>query len=118
MTLDQVGVLASSRSASQTLAPEFRALMAILAGAAGPVISTRRSCRAAGAGGNAPVALADVAGLRQEIEPAGAGHLLALGRAGLEQIPAGGGETLVQFLDEGQGLGGEDLLRTVNGALG
>jgi hypothetical protein len=50
MTLSHVGVLASSRSASHTLAPEFSALMAILAGEAGPVISTRRSCRAAGAG--------------------------------------------------------------------
>ncbi|BAS16056.1 hypothetical protein AHiyo8_43590 [Arthrobacter sp. Hiyo8] len=49
MTFAHVGVLASSRSASHTLAPEFRALMAILAGEAGPVISTRRSCRATGA---------------------------------------------------------------------
>ena len=69
-------------------------------------------------GGNAPVALADVPGLRQEIQPAGPGHLLALDRAGLEQVAAGGGEALVQFLDEGQGLGGEDFLCTVNGALG
>ena len=89
--------------------------MAILAGAAGPVISTRRSCRAAGAGATRPVAVADVPGLRQEIQPAGAGHLLALDRAGLEQLPAGGGETLVQLLDEGQRLGREDLLRTVDG---
>ena len=50
MTFGQVGMLASSRSASQTFAPELSALMAIFAGVAGPVISTRRSCSAGGAG--------------------------------------------------------------------
>ena len=44
-----LGQLASSRSASHTFAPELRALMAIFAGVAGPVISTRRSCNAGGA---------------------------------------------------------------------
>jgi hypothetical protein len=42
MTLRQVGVEESSMSASQTFAPEFRALMVIFL-STGPVISTRRS---------------------------------------------------------------------------
>ena len=92
--------------------------MAILAGAAGPGHFHPAVLQGCGGRGDGPVALADVPGLRQEIEPAGAGHLLALGRAGLEQLPAGGGEPLVQFLDEGQRLGGEDLLRAVDGAVG
>ena len=48
-TLRQCGVLASSRSASHTRAPELRALIAIF-GSVGPVISTRRSRRSAGTG--------------------------------------------------------------------
>src|SRR5690606_28448309 len=46
-TLCQCGVLASSRSASQTRAPEFSALIDILR-SVGPVISTRRSRMSAG----------------------------------------------------------------------
>src|SRR5690242_21791746 len=42
--LSHSGVLASSKSASQTLAPELRALMVIFR-SVGPVISTRRSSR-------------------------------------------------------------------------
>ena len=48
-TLAQVGESASSRSAMKTRAPELSALIIIL-GSAGPVISTRRSSRSAGAG--------------------------------------------------------------------
>src|SRR6478609_11043699 len=48
-TLLQCGVLASSMSASQTFAPELSALMVIFR-SVGPVISTRRSSRSAGAG--------------------------------------------------------------------
>ena len=115
MTLGQVGQLASSRSASHTLAPELRALMAILAGVAGPVISTRRSCRAGGAGGDLPVAVADLRGLGEEVQSTGPGGLAALLAAGGEQLVAGAGEALVQVLDEGQGLRGEDLLGAVDG---
>src|SRR5215213_10630542 len=46
--LAQVGALASSKSASHTWAPEFMALTSILR-SVGPVISTRRSVRSAGA---------------------------------------------------------------------
>ena len=45
-----------------TFAPELSALMIILR-SAGPVISTRRSCRSAGIGGDVPLALADGARL-------------------------------------------------------
>ncbi len=48
-TLAHVGDSASSRSAMNTRAPELSALIIIL-GSAGPVISTRRSSRSAGAG--------------------------------------------------------------------
>jgi hypothetical protein len=47
--LAQVGQLESSKSAMYRLAPEFRALMTILA-SVGPVISTRLSRRSAGSG--------------------------------------------------------------------
>ena len=52
-TLAQVGESESSRSAMNTRAPEFRALI-IIFGSAGPVISTRRSARSAGAAGDGP----------------------------------------------------------------
>ena len=92
MTLPQVGVLASSRSASHTLAPEFRALMAILAGEAGPVISTRRSCRAAGAAATfqSPSRTSWVSG-RKSRRPVSA-TCSRLTRAGGEQLVAGSGE--------------------------
>lgn len=48
-TFSQVGDEASSKSASHTRAPELRALTVILR-SVGPVISTRRSSRASGAG--------------------------------------------------------------------
>jgi hypothetical protein len=48
MMFFQCGVFASSRSASHIFAPELSALIAIF-GSVGPVISTRRSCNAAGA---------------------------------------------------------------------
>ena len=51
----------------KTRAPEFRALI-IIFGSAGPVISTRRSSRSAGAGADRPVAVADLGGRRVEVE--------------------------------------------------
>ena len=48
-TLSHVGEFASSKSAMNTFAPELSALIIILR-STGPVISTRRSCRSAGAG--------------------------------------------------------------------
>ena len=49
MTLSQGGESASSKSAMKTLAPELSALIIIFR-STGPVISTRRSFRSAGAG--------------------------------------------------------------------
>ena len=57
------GDRASSRSAMNTRAPELRALI-IIFGSAGPVISTRRSSRSGGAGGDRPVGAADLRGRR------------------------------------------------------
>ena len=48
-TLSHVGEFASSKSAMKTRAPELSALIIIFR-STGPVISTRRSCRSAGAG--------------------------------------------------------------------
>ena len=48
-TLAHVGEFASSKSAMKTFAPELSALIIIFR-STGPVISTRRSCRSAGAG--------------------------------------------------------------------
>ena len=74
MTLRQCGVLASSRSASQTFAPEFSALIAIL-GSHGPVISTRRSSSAGGAGATCQSPARTDSAVRQEVQGALAGDL-------------------------------------------
>ena len=70
MTFSHVGADASSKSASQTLAPEFRALMVILR-SVGPVISTRRSFSAAGAGATfqeSSARIAAVSGRKSSVE--------------------------------------------------
>ena len=59
-TFAHVGDRESSKSAMKTLAPELSALIVIF-GSAGPVISTRRSFRSSGAGGDRPVRLAHAA---------------------------------------------------------
>ena len=74
-----------------------------------PAVLQGRRC-----GRNFPVAVAHVLGLRQEIQAAGPGDMLALGGAGLEQLGAGAGETFVELFNEREGLGGEDLLRTLD----
>ena len=53
MTLDQLGAVASSKSAIHTLAPELSALMLIFR-LVGPVISQRRSARPGAGGGDPP----------------------------------------------------------------
>ncbi len=108
MTLAQCGVFASSRSANQTFAPEFRALIIILR-SVGPVISTRRSRRSGGAGATcqSPSRTAAVSG--QEVQPAGAGDLVPLGPAGRQQLVPAVREPLVEEGDELQRPVGEDL---------
>ena len=66
MQFAQVGEFASSKSAMKTFAPELSALMIILR-STGPVISTRRSQQVARDRRDRPVALADLARLRQEV---------------------------------------------------
>src|SRR4051812_1669207 len=70
-TLRQCGVLASSRSASQTFAPQLRALTAIF-GSVGPVISTRRSTSPGGGGGTChrPARTALVSGRKSMVRAA------------------------------------------------
>ena len=109
ITFAQCGVLASSRSASQTLAPEFSALIAILA-SVGPVISTRRSCSAGGAAATDPVGLADVAGLVEEAERAGLADLPTPRDAGGEQLVATRSEPALQVCDERQRRSRQDLV--------
>src|SRR5918994_7131589 len=88
----QVGQLASSRSASHTFAPELNALIAIFAGVAGPVISTRRSCSAGGAGAtvHSPVRTSAVPG-RKSIVPALATCSRRFARAASKSSRRGGG---------------------------
>ena len=66
-TFAHVGESESSKSAMNTFAPELSALIVILA-SAGPVISTRRSSRSAGALATCHSDSRTFAGLRQEIE--------------------------------------------------
>ena len=108
MQLNQVGEFESSKSAMNTRAPEFSALITILR-STGPVISTRRSAISAGRGGDAPVAGANVRRLGQEVRQlAGVEALEALGPAG-EQLDAPRAELALQVGQEGLCLVGEDV---------
>ena len=106
-TFAQVGDSASSRSAMNTRAPEFRALI-IIFGSAGPVISTRRSSRSAGAGRDGPVGLADVArrrpgsraGRRRRARPGVPG--------GVEEVEPDRPEPALEVGDEGERVVGQD----------
>ena len=115
-TFGQVGQLASSRSASQTFAPELSALMAIFAGVAGPVISTRRSCSAGGAGAtvHSPVRISAVSARKSSVRACATRSRRAL-RADSNSVAAAP-EAAVQRLDESQRIGGEDLLRSIHRA--
>ena len=89
MLLRQVGELESSKSAMKTLAPELRALMIILR-STGPVISTRRSRRSCGNGGDGPFGGADGGGLGEEVrQDAGIQAFLADAAGGEQFLTAG-----------------------------
>ena len=106
--LVQVGVLASSKSAMKTLAPQFSALMIILR-STGPVISTRRSRMSMRQRRDRPVAVADRRGLGQEIGLlAGIQPLLALD-PGLQEFLPPAVEAALQAGHEGHRLPGEHL---------
>ena len=105
MTFDQLGQLASSRSANQTLAPELSALMAILAGVAGPGHLDPAVEQRGRRGGDLPLALPDRRGLGQEVKSAGGRRLLAANRARGQQLVATAGEALVQLLEKASASG-------------
>jgi hypothetical protein len=69
-TLLQGGLSASSKSAMKTFAPELSALIIILR-STGPVISTRRSARSAGAGAtvHVPRLVSEVSGRKSGSAP-------------------------------------------------
>ena len=104
----QVGEFASSKSAMKTLAPELSALMTILR-SAGPVISTRRSCRSAGASRDPPVVLAHVArfGRKSAARPRAA---VPAARPERRAAPRAGSEPALEVGDEVERVVGEDLL--------
>src|ERR1035438_157235 len=106
--LSHSGVLASSKSASHTLAPEFRALIVIFL-SVGPVISTRRSTRPGAGAAPPPPAppvrvLADVRRLGEEVEHGPAGQLGLAAAARGQQLSPARAEFGVQSGDEVDGL--------------
>ncbi len=111
-TSSQVGLCESSKSASHTFAPEFSALIVIFR-SVGPVISTRRSRRSAGASATFQSPGAHVGGLGQEVQRAGARDLLAALAAALEQLHARVLCRPVQLGEEGQRVVGEHLLLAI-----
>src|SRR6201996_2999154 len=109
---DHSGVLASSKSASQTLAPELSALIVIFL-SVGPVISTRRSTRPAAGGATRQVVssrMCAVSGRKSNIAP-------WLSSACRRRRPAGA-ERVVQRHQQFQGLRGQDLVIAVSGGPG
>jgi hypothetical protein len=112
-TFDQCGVLASSRSASHTLAPEFNALIAIF-GSVGPVISTRRSRKVRRSRRHPPLVRTDLCRLGQEVEPAALARLLASPPTSGEQLVAAVVEPAVEVLHEGERLRRQHLVATLH----
>jgi hypothetical protein len=100
--LAQVGVLASSKSAMNTLAPEFSALMIILR-STGPVISTRRSWMSAAAVQSAS-RIDFVSARKSGFQPA---SIRAWTSRRLASITATGAEAALQVGHERHGLGGQ-----------
>src|SRR3954454_20014533 len=94
-------------------APEFRALTTIMR-STGPVISTRRSWRAAGIGAAFPLGVADRRGIGEEVgQFARVEARLALG-AERQQAGALGPEAPLQGAEELEGLGREDAVGTLD----
>ena len=108
--LSQSGVLASSKSASQTFAPELRALIVIFL-SVGPVISTRRSTSPGAGGATRQLGvLADIRRLGQEVEHRAAGELGLAAAARGQQLGPARAEFGVESGDEVDGLRREDLV--------
>ena len=107
VTFAHVGEFASSKSAMKTLAPELSALITIFA-STGPVISTRRSWRSAGAGRHAPVARANGRGLRKEVGQLARAQALGALVAAREQLLALSAELALEHRHELARLLGQD----------
>ena len=103
----QVGESASSKSAMNTDARESRALMMVF-GSAGPVISTRRSSKRAGAGAIRHFVPAQLEGFRKEacISPSSIDAGARPGRRGGAALRA---EMAVELAHEGQRGGSEHV---------
>ena len=90
MMLNQLGEVASSKSAIHTLAPEFSALMLILR-LGGPVISHRRSSSPGAGGATRQRGIAaDAGGLWQEVEVLASGDAPAALRGARPAARPGG----------------------------
>ena len=101
----------------KTRAPELRALI-IIFGSAGPVISTRRSSRSAGAGATVQSVVADVARRDEEVGPdAGVELRLAL-LAALEELEPARAEPALEVGDERQRVVGQDPVGARDGRRG
>ena len=111
----QSGVFASSKSASQTFAPELSALMVIFRSVGPgdlhpPVHQARRGRR------HAPErVLPDVAGLGQEVQRATGGQVLLAGRTGGQQLRPLAAELTLEHGDQAQRIGSQDLPEPVSG---
>ncbi len=111
----QSGVFASSKSASQTFAPELSALMVIFR-SVGPVISTRRSTRpGAGAGTRQSESslMCRVPGRKSSVPPADRSTWRAA-RAASNSGPLAA-ELTLEHGDQAQRIGSQDLPEPVPG---
>ena len=92
--------------------------MIIILGSAGPVISTRRSSRSAGAGATAQSPSRTSPGPGEEVGPhAGIERGLAL-LAAAQQVQANGTEPALEVGDERERIVGQDALRAGDGRAG
>ena len=104
--LRHVGAVASSKSAMNPSAPEFRALMTILR-SVGPVISTQRWARSGGRGRDLPIGGANGLGLGPEVQRPAGRQLGAPPHSGLQQLLPARAELALQGADELEGIGRE-----------
>ena len=110
--LSQSGVLASSKSASHTFAPELRALIVIF-WSVGPVISTRRSASPGAGGATRQAVSARMLAVSGRKSSGAAGGQFALaGGAGGQQLGPPGAELALQRGDQGSAPPGSGSRRS------
>src|ERR1700744_2494649 len=117
--LSHSGVLASSKSASHTLAPEFSALIVIFL-SVGPVISTRRSAAQPRRGRRhlPGVVVPDLRRARQEVEGPARDDLGLPPFPRGQQLRAPGAQLPLQRRDQPERLGSQNLVVTIPGRAG